>query len=234
MNIDKNEMTLAYMHRDDPKYFRKFIGFIDQIGEFCVGRLRIDMNYREDVKQIAVEHAFRKMDHYDPTTGSAAYSFFYKVILRRCLYELRDINKKKSRMPSICSLESLYAFHGAESDDPSYILDNAEPEINMFTMMGDAPIEDEDDESPSLCYDPSNDSDMVMINDKPYNRTYAIQKIKEAKTTVRREKLIIRRKRLYSLKTEAYFNVDDEFVRMVCVQIVENKEKKAKSLQRSK
>jgi len=227
MNIDKNEMTLAYMHRDDPKYFRQFIGMIDQIGNFCVRRLKIDPSYRDDVKQIAVEHAYRKIDCFDPAHGSAPYSFFYKVILRRCLYELRDMNKKKCRMPDICSLDKLYNSCSSDTDDPTAILySNPEPVMSAFMF--------EDEEHDFLCYDPSDDTEMVMINGKTYSRNFAVAKIKEAKTFVRREKLVIRRNRLFSLKANEYFKMDDEFVRMVCVQIVENKMKKAESLQRSK
>lgn len=231
MNIDKNEMTLAYMHRDDPKYFRQFIGMIDQIGNFCVRRLKIDPNYRDDVKQIAVEHAYRKIDCFDPDHGSAPYSFFYKVILRRCLYELRDMNKKRTRMPDICSLDKLYNSCSSDADDPTTALyTNPEPIMSAFTV--ESLVDDEEHES--LCYDPESDLEMVMINGKTYGRNFAVAKIKEAKAIVRREKLIVRRNRLFSLKTEQYFKMDDEFVRMVCVQIVENKEKKASRLQRSK
>lgn len=231
MNIDKAEMTLAYMRKDDPKYFNKFIGFIDQIGNFCVRRLKIDPNYRDDVKQVAVEHAFRKMDHYDPNCGSAAYSFFYKVILRRCLYELRDMNKKKVRMPDVCSLDKLYNTCFDDSDDPTSF--SIQPETMKNAFIFDVAVDIDDDELlPS--YDPADDLEIVMINNKPYGRIYAIQKIKEAKTIARRQKLIIRRNRLYSLKTEEYFKIDDEFIKMVCVQIVENKKAKTTCLQRSK
>ncbi len=228
MNIDKAEMTLAYMNKDDPKYFNKFIGFIDQIGNFCVRRLKIDPNYRDDVKQIAVEHAYRKMDHFDPTCGSAAYSFFYKVILRRCLYELRDMNKKKNRMPDICSLDKLYNTCFDDSENPT----NMQVDITKNAFISDVAFDVEDD---PLLYNPSpDDSEIVLINNKPYSRTYAFQKVKEAKTIARREKLTLRRNRLFSLKTEEYFKIEDEFIRMVCVQIVENKIKKTTCLRRSK
>jgi hypothetical protein len=227
MDIDKAEMTLAYMNKDNPKYFNKFIGFIDEIGNFCVSRLKIDPNYRADVKQIAVEHAFRKMDHFNPDHGSAAYSFFYKVILRRCLYELRDINKKKNRMPNICSLDKLYNSCSDDSDDPTQI----PIDITKSAFISDVSSDIEEDD---VLYNPADDLEIVMINNKPYNRMYAFQKAKEAKTIVRREKLILRRNRLFSLKTEEYFKIEDEFVRMVCVQIVENKIKKTTCLRRSK
>ncbi len=211
MNIDKNEMTLAYIHKDEPKYFTQFIGFIDQIGTSCVRKLKIDPLYQDDVKQIAVEHAYRKMDHYDPNSGSAAYSFFYKVILRRCLYELRDMNKKKTRMPVMCSLDTVLN---------TYKDDSTSDEITN--------LED------TLAYNPEDDSSVVMINGVPYSRSYSINKIREAKTIVRHEKLIIKNECLFSLKMNDFYSINDDFLSMVCVQILENKEKKVRRLQRSK
>ena len=211
MNIDKNEMTLAYIHKDEPKYFSQFIGFIDQIGTSCVRKLKVDPLYQDDVKQIAVEHAYRKMDHYNPDSGSAAYSFFYKVILRRCLYELRDMNKKKNRMPTMCSLDGVL---------------NQYKDENTYT---DATSLDT-----SLAYNPEEDSSVVMINGVPYSRSYSVEKIREAKTIVRHEKLVIKNGSLFSLKMNGFYTINDDFLSMVCVQIVENKEKKAKRLQRSK
>lgn len=231
MDINKQAMTMAYLHRDEPKYFRQFIQYIDQIGNFCVRRLKIDPLYRDDVKQIAVEHAYRKIDHYDPNSGSAAYSFFYKVILRRCLYELRDMNKKKMRMPDICSLDKLYNSCSDDSDDPTAVIDIIDNDMNK-TILENPDFDTSEDKW--LSYDPASDTAMVMINGKSYSRAFAVQKIKEAKSIVRREKLIVRRNRLFSLKANEYFRMDDEFIHMVCVQIIENKEKKAKSFQRSK
>lgn len=205
MNINKQEMTLAYLHKDEPKYFNQFINYIDQIGTSCVKRLNVDPAYQEDVKQVAVEHAYQKINHYNPDCGSAAYSFFYKVILRRCLYELRDMSKKRNRMPNICSIDTVFT-----CDKKNEVFEN------------------------QFAYDPSSQNSVVTINGIVYDKEYALTKTKEAKTIVRREKLVVRNSQLFSLKTNDFFTINDKFIFMVCVQILSNKEKKANRLQRSK
>jgi len=98
-------MTLAFLNKKKPTELRRFIGYLDQLAGFCVHKLKINPMNREDIKQIAVEHAFKKMDLYDPESGSAAYSYFYKVIYMRCLYELRSEHQKKSHSLPTCSLD---------------------------------------------------------------------------------------------------------------------------------
>lgn len=117
LNINKQEMTLAFLNREDPLHLNRFIGFLDQLATFCVKKLKINDMYRDDIKQIAVEHAFRKMELYDPNTGSAAYSYFYKVIYMRCLYELRADKQKRLHAPSICSLDKFQNLDG-ECEEP--------------------------------------------------------------------------------------------------------------------
>ena len=193
MNINKNEMTMAFIDRQNPNSLNKFIGYLDQLANHCVLKLRVNPYNREDVKQVAVEHAFKKMDLYDPTTGSAAYSYFYKVIYMRCLYELRAERQKKSKAPHICSLD---------------VLQN---------------VMDDNDESEPEFVSSSDDDNMIIIDGVVYPRDLALRKVKEARSLIRKNSITIKRNRLYSLKEEKYITINDDLIESACFNIIEKR-----------
>ena len=66
----------------------------------------------------------------------------------------------------------------------------------------------------------------IEIDGKTYEKDKLLAAVKEAKSLTRRYKLVLKRNKFYSEKTEEYISVEDDLVKMSLKTLLEKREKK--------
>ena len=100
MNIDKVKMDAAWKRRDMNELFHCF----RQLGNFMSRKFQIKYSDRDDFESTALETAFKGIEKFNPTKGSHAFSYFYKIYYISFIYQLR---KKKNGLKAKYSHISL-------------------------------------------------------------------------------------------------------------------------------
>ena len=107
MNINKEEMSIAFDRRNETFYKNKLIHFFNQMSNYFANKFAIRYESREDIKQEAMIVAFKALDKYDKSKNSTPFSYFYKVFHIAFLYHLRKQKMKKDHSVHTCSIDLL-------------------------------------------------------------------------------------------------------------------------------
>jgi len=106
MNIDKKEMEKLYNDRKDPEKMQQLLSNFYEMGSQITHHFDIAYSKRDDYIQSAVILSWKKLDKYDPTKNKYAFSYFYQVIRRDVMDNMRKEKKRNDIAKMISSDDS--------------------------------------------------------------------------------------------------------------------------------
>jgi len=156
MDINKQAMEYAWLHKDEERYMNELMGYFNQLAHYFANKFKIRSWLREEFMQESTIYAIKALDKYQPSKKSTPFSYFYKVFYTGFLYLMRREKQKSDKRPKMCSFE---AFSSSLSRD------NLEYEENR----GLAAPSPEDEES------------FIYINGECFDKERVIEAVREAK-----------------------------------------------------
>lgn len=106
MNINKKAMDMLYNQRQDPEKMQKLLENFYEMGSQIAHHFDIPYSMRADYIQSAVILSWRKLDKFDPIKNKHAFSYFYQVIRRDFMDNMRKAKKRSSIAKMISSDDS--------------------------------------------------------------------------------------------------------------------------------
>ncbi len=106
MNINKQEMEILYEERQDPVKMQDLLDNFYEMGSQIAHHFDIPFSKRADYIQSAVILSWKKLDKYDTSKNTYACSYFYQVIRRDFMDNMRKENKRNKIAKFISSDDS--------------------------------------------------------------------------------------------------------------------------------
>lgn len=106
MQIDKKEMEILYKRRQDPQKMQELLDNFYEMGSQIAHHFDIPFAKRADYIQSAVILSWKKLDKYNTSKNKYAFSYFYQVIRRDFMDNMRKENKRNNIAKFISSDDS--------------------------------------------------------------------------------------------------------------------------------